>query len=60
MAKDAIKDPRAIVPPAPAKQASEQARPPEPRLREMSLARARKLIRKTSAQHDGLFRRLAQ
>jgi hypothetical protein len=31
-----------------------------PRLREMSLARARKLIQKTSKQHDGLFRRLAK
>jgi len=36
------------------------ASPQTPRLREMSLARAKKLIQKTSAQHDGLFRRLAK
>jgi hypothetical protein len=40
--------------------ALEHARPQAPRLREMSLARARKLIQKTSKQHDGLFRRLAK
>jgi hypothetical protein len=31
-----------------------------PRLRKMSLAKAKKLIQKTSTQHDGLFRRLAE
>ena len=40
--------------------APEQARPQAPRLREMSLAKAEKLIQKTSKQHDGLFRRLAK
>jgi hypothetical protein len=40
--------------------APEHARPQAPRLREMSLARAKKLIQKTSKQHDGLFRRLAK
>lgn len=40
--------------------APEYARPQAPRLREMSLARAKKLIQKTSKQHDGLFRRLAK
>jgi hypothetical protein len=35
-------------------------RPKEPQLREMSLAKAKKLIQKTSKQHDGLFRRLAK
>lgn len=30
------------------------------RVREMSLAKAKKLIRKTSAMHDGLFRRLSK
>ena len=40
--------------------APEHARPQAPRLREMSLARAKKLIQKTSEQHDGLFRRLAK
>jgi hypothetical protein len=39
---------------------SEHARPQAPRLREMSLAKAKKLIQKTSKQHDGLFRRLAK
>jgi hypothetical protein len=34
--------------------------PQLPRLREMSVARARKLIQKTSKEHDGLFRRLAK
>ena len=38
----------------------ENARLQAPRLREMSLATARKLIQKTSKQHDGLFRRLAK
>jgi len=38
----------------------ENTRLQAPRLREMSLARARKLIQKTSKQHDGLFRRLAK
>jgi hypothetical protein len=38
----------------------ENARLEGPRLREMSLARARKLVQKTSKQHDGLFRRLAK
>lgn len=40
--------------------APEHARPQAPWLREMSLARAKKLIQKTSMQHDGLFRRLAK
>ena len=40
--------------------APEHAHPQAPRLREMSLARAKKLIQKTSMQHDGLFRRLAK
>jgi hypothetical protein len=40
--------------------APEHARPQAPRLREMSLARAKKLIQKTSKQHDELFRRLAK
>jgi hypothetical protein len=40
--------------------APDDARVQSPRLREMSLARARKLIQKTSKQHDGLFRRLAK
>ena len=30
------------------------------RAREMSLAKAKELIRKTSAMHDGLFRRLSK
>jgi hypothetical protein len=34
--------------------------PKEPQLREMSLAKAKKLIQRTSKQHDGLFRRLAK
>jgi hypothetical protein len=40
--------------------APEHARPQAPQLREMSLANAKKLIQKTSKQHDGLFRRLAK
>src|SRR5580692_10569054 len=40
--------------------APEHARLQAPPLRVMSLAKARKLIRKTSKQHDGLFRRLAK
>lgn len=44
----------------PEAKALEHGRPQAPRLREMSLARAKKLIQKTSKQHDGLFRRLAK
>ena len=40
--------------------APENGRPQTPRPGEMSLARAKKLIQKTSKQHDGLFRRLAK
>jgi hypothetical protein len=43
---------------SPEPNAPEQARPQAPR--DMSLARAKKLIQKTSKQHDGLFRRLAK
>jgi hypothetical protein len=32
----------------------------EPPVRAMSMEKARKLIRKTSAEHAGLFRRLAK
>jgi hypothetical protein len=40
--------------------ASERIVPPTPRPRAMSLEKAKKLIRKTSAEHDALFRRLAE
>ena len=45
---------------SPEPNALEHARPQAPRPHEMSLARAKKLIQKTSEQHDGLFRRLAK
>ena len=32
----------------------------EPPVRTMSMDKAKKLIRKTSAEHEGLFRRLAK
>jgi hypothetical protein len=44
----AIPEPKAPVPPVP------------PRPRPMSLEKAKKLIRKTSGEHDELFRRLAR
>ncbi len=44
----------------PEQKTSERADPPTPRPRTMSLEKAKKLIRKTSAEHDGLFRRLAK
>jgi len=45
----------------PERQASERTVPAQtPRSRAMSLDKAKKLIRKTSIEHDGLFRRLAK
>ena len=44
----------------PEQKTSERAVPPTPRPRAMSLEKAKKLIRKTSAEHEGLFRRLAK
>ncbi len=38
----------------------ESKTPQPPQLRKMSMEKAALLIRKTSAQHDGLFRRLAK
>ena len=54
------KDTKTITDVGPEPNTPENARPQAPRLREMSLVRARKLIQKTSKQHDGLFRRLAK
>jgi hypothetical protein len=55
------KDPQTITRAAvPEQKASERIVPPTPRPRAMSLEKAKKLIRKTSAEHDALFRRLAK
>jgi hypothetical protein len=44
----------------PAQRASEGSVSEAPTPREMSLEKAKKLIRKTSDEHKGLFRRLAK
>jgi hypothetical protein len=44
----------------PERKASQDAISETPRPRAMSLEKAKKLIRKTSAEHEGLFRRLAK
>jgi hypothetical protein len=54
------KDTKTITHVGPEPKTPENARLQAPRLRDMSLTRARKLIQKTSKQHDGLFRRLAK
>jgi hypothetical protein len=55
------KDTQTITPAAvPERKASERDVPATPQRRAMSLEKAKKLIRKTSAEHDGLFRRLAK
>ena len=51
MAKDRI---TVRTPPQP------EARRKEPPVRAMSIEKAKKLIRKTSSEHAGLFRRLAK
>jgi len=54
------RDPKTVVKVPELKASVRAALPQTPRPRAMSLDKAKKLIRKTSVEHDGLFRRLAK